>query len=64
MYDLKGGDDSPELGFGGGEASEPRVLIDDVEGGVRGRDEEPDRFLAGVNSALGAGRTRQTERRT
>lgn len=42
MYVLKGGDEGPPVAFaGGGEAS----LTEREDGGVCGRDEEPERFL-------------------
>ena len=44
---MKGGDEGPALRLGGGdEVSAVRSLVEDEEGGVFGRDDELDRFLA------------------
>src|SRR3569833_2462780 len=51
MYVLKGGDEGPALRLGGGdEVSAVRSLVEDEEGGVFGRDDELDRFLAAARA--------------
>jgi len=58
---LRGGEERPELGFGGGEVVEPRpwVGIEVDDGGVLGRVLEEERFLA-CKSRTGFAKTRQT----
>lgn len=48
---MSGGEDKPELGFGGGEVVEfrPWVCVEADDGGVLGRDPDDDRFLNYTN---------------
>lgn len=42
---MKGGDESPDVGFGWGEVVELRACVELDEGGVLGLEPEPDKFL-------------------
>ena len=59
MYDLKGGDDCPEVAFGGGEVVELLAwAVELAEGGVRGRDPEPMFLCDNLETARGVRKER------